>query len=107
MISTLGKPCDRGDAKGPREATQGGRRDQMAGNKKIQSPSPRKGSISRNNPQNLNEGLRKEKRGKKLRGIMRSVRIIETRLNLAVFEVQMGKPDFLGVEPLKKKKNSS
>lgn len=64
MISAheaLGKPCDQGDTKGPREAMQGGRGDQMAGNKKIQSPSPRKGRISRDSPQNLNEGLRKKR----------------------------------------------
>lgn len=76
----------------------------MAGNKKIQSPgnSPRKGRISRNNPQNLNEGLRKEKEREKITGNNEVCRIIETRLNLVVFEVQMGKPGFLGVEPLKK-----
>lgn len=34
---------------------------------------------------------------------MRSVRIIKAGLNLAGFEVQMGKPDFLGAEPLKKR----
>lgn len=71
MISAheaLGKPGDQGDTKGPREAMQGVRGDQMAGNKTIQSPSPRKGRISRNSPQNLNEGLRKEKKEKKIMG---------------------------------------
>lgn len=59
----LGKPCDQGDTKGPGGWGWGGYagRAWRPGNKKIHSPSLRKGRISRNSPQNLNEGLRKEK----------------------------------------------